>query len=191
MLRTTYRDQVVRDLVARHFIPVWVDADDRPDINDRYNLGGWPTITFVTPDGQLFGGQTFTEPTRMAALLERVASAYTARRTEFSSPAGLPPSTAASPCVSGSAPALDLNLEGWLAEHLRDAFDSTHGGFGRASKRIQEAPIRFILARCHGGDGSIRDVAIRMLDAIGWSLAVRRAEGLGSTARREAAARQC
>ena len=66
-------------------------------------------------------------------------------------------------------PALDLNLEGWLAEHLRDAFDSIHGGFGRAAKRIQEAPIRFVLARCHGGDGSIRDVAIRTLDAIGWS----------------------
>jgi len=169
ILRTTYRDQVVRDLVTRYFIPVWVDADDRPDINDRYNLGGWPTIAFLTPDGQLLGGQTFTEPTRMAALLERVASAYTARHTEFSSPAGVPPSTASSESASGSAPALDLNLEGWLAEHLRDAFDSIHGGFGRASKRIQEAPIRFVLARCHGGDGSMRDVGIRTLDAIGWS----------------------
>ena len=103
ILRTTYRDQIVRDLVARYFIPVWVDADDRPDINDRYNLGGWPTIAFLTPDGQLLGGQTFAEPTRMAALLERVASAYTARRTEFSSPAGLVPSTAASESASGSA----------------------------------------------------------------------------------------
>lgn len=35
ILRTTYRDDAVRELVDRHFIPVWVDADDRPDINDR------------------------------------------------------------------------------------------------------------------------------------------------------------
>ena len=46
MLRTTYQDGVVRELVERHFIPVWVDADDRPDINDRYSLGGWPTTAF-------------------------------------------------------------------------------------------------------------------------------------------------
>ena len=168
MLRTTYRDQAVRALVARHFIPVWVDADDRPDINDRYNLGGWPTTAFLTPDGQLLGGQTFTEPTRMAALLERVASAYAERRAELSSPAGPPPSTATSTSGSDSAPALDLTLERWLAAHLRDAFDPTQGGFGRASKRIQEAPLRLVLARCHGGDQSMRDVAIRTLDAIGW-----------------------
>ena len=168
MLRTTYRDEVVRGLVDRHFVPVWVDADDRPDINDRYNLGGWPTTAFLTPDGQLLGGQTFTEPTRMAALLERVASAYAARRAELSSPTGPQPTTVASTGGSGSAPEIDLNLERWLVAHLRDAFDPTHGGFGRASKRIQESPLRLVLARCHGGDESMRDVATHTLDAIGW-----------------------
>ena len=168
MLRTTYRDEAVRDLVDRHFIPVWVDADDRPDINDRYNLGGWPTTAFLTPDGQLLGGQTFTEPTRMVALLERVASAYAARRGELRSPVGPPPRTVPSPRDAGSAPELDLNLERWLMAHLRDAFDPTHGGFGRASKRIQESPLRLVLARCHGGDESMRDVATQTLDAIGW-----------------------
>ena len=168
MLRTTYRDEVVRDLVDRHFIPVWVDADDRPDINDRYNLGGWPTTAFLTPDGQLLGGQTFTDPTRMAELLERVAGAYAARRAELSAPASRPPGPVVSTTSSGSAPELDLNLEEWLAVHLRDAFDPTHGGFGRASKRIQESALRLVLARCHGGDESMRDVATHTLDAIGW-----------------------
>lgn len=167
MLRTTYRDETVRNLVDRHFIPVWVDADDRPDINDRYNLGGWPTTAFLTPDGQLLGGQTFTEPTRMAALLERVASAYAARRGEITSPVAPPPRTGASR-DSGFAPELDLNLEPWLVAHLRDAFDPTHGGFGRASKRIQEAPLRLVMARCHAGNESLRDVATHTLDAIGW-----------------------
>ena len=168
MLRTTYRDEGVRDLVDRCFVPVWVDADDRPDINDRYNHGGWPTTAFLTPDGQLLGGQTFTDPTRMVALLERVASAYAARRAELSSPVGPPPSTVASASAPASVPALDPNLERWLAIHLRDAFDPTHGGFGRASKRIQEPPLRLILSWCQGGDESMRDVATRTLDAIGW-----------------------
>ena len=168
MLRTTYRDDVVRELVDRHFIPVWVDADDRPDINDRYNLGGWPTTAFLTPDGQLLGGQTFTEPARMAALLHRVAGAYAARRTEFSSGANPPRDASASTEESRPAPKLDPTIEGWLIAHLRDAFDATHGGFGSAAKRIQESPLLLVLARCHGGDGSLRDVATDTLDAIGW-----------------------
>jgi uncharacterized protein YyaL (SSP411 family) len=168
MLRTTYQDEAVRDLIDRHFIPIWVDADERPDINDRYNFGGWPTTAFLTPDGQLLGGQTCTEPIRMVALLERVGSAYATHRGALSSSVRSLPTTVVSPRDSGSAPELDLNLERWLVAHLREAFDPTHGGFGRASKRIQEAPIRLILARCHAGDVSMRDVATDTLDAIGW-----------------------
>lgn len=172
MLRTTYQDGVVRELVQRHFIPVWVDADDRPDINDRYSLGGWPTTAFLTPDGQLLGGQTFTEPTRMAALLRQVASAYAIRRTEFSEGAEThSPSTEA----PRPAPTIDPSLDGWLAAHLQDAFDPVHGGFGRASKRIQESPLRLVLSRCGAGDTGpspgvspgLSTVARQTLDAIG------------------------
>ena len=36
-----------------------VDTDRRPDINERYNLGGWPTTAFLTPEGELMTGGTF------------------------------------------------------------------------------------------------------------------------------------
>ena len=49
MSRTTYRDPAVRQLIDRRFVPVWVDAARRPDVNERYNLGGWPTTAFLTP----------------------------------------------------------------------------------------------------------------------------------------------
>lgn len=168
MLRTTYRDDAVRGLVDRYFVPVWVDADDRPDINDRYNLGGWPTTAFLTPDGQLLGGQTFTDPTRMAELLQRVATAYAARRAEFGSVANPPRGPAVSTEGVRPVPELDLNLEAWLVAHLRDAVDPIHGGFGRAAKRLQESPIRLVLARYKQGDESLREVATHTLDAIGW-----------------------
>ena len=32
--------------------PIRVDADERPDISERYSLGGWPTTAFLTPDGR-------------------------------------------------------------------------------------------------------------------------------------------
>ena len=42
MDRTTYADPAVAALVRDRFVPVRVDTDRRPDINERYNLGGWP-----------------------------------------------------------------------------------------------------------------------------------------------------
>ena len=41
----------VAALIHERFVPVRVDTDRRPDINERYNLGGWPTTAFLTADG--------------------------------------------------------------------------------------------------------------------------------------------
>ena len=51
MDRTTYADPDVAALVRDRFVAVRVDTDRRPDINERYNLGGWPTTAFLTADG--------------------------------------------------------------------------------------------------------------------------------------------
>jgi len=34
-------------------IPVRVDNDQRPDVNARYNMGGWPTTALLTPGADL------------------------------------------------------------------------------------------------------------------------------------------
>ena len=169
MLRTTYRDPAVLDLIERHFVPVWVDAEDRPDINDRYNLGGWPTTAFLRSDGQLLGGQTFTESDRMVDLLRQVADACAARHQELAPGTGptQPPLTPARPTPDGP-PTLALHLEPWLAEYLRDAFDPEHGGFGLAAKRLDEAPLLLALAGCRGENNAMCQVATQTLDAVGW-----------------------
>ena len=43
MDETTYSDDAIIDTINRGYIPVRVDSDRRPDINHRYNRGGWPT----------------------------------------------------------------------------------------------------------------------------------------------------
>src|SRR3954466_6690988 len=75
MDRTTYADPAVAALVRDRFIPVRVDTDRRPDINERYNLGGWPTTAFLTADGDVLTGGTFVTVDRMSGLLTRVAAA--------------------------------------------------------------------------------------------------------------------
>ena len=169
MLRTTYRDVEVRQLVERFFVPIWVDADDRPDINDRYNLGGWPTTAFLTPTGQLLGGQTFTDSIRMAQLLQQVSSAYATRHEEFNSAEGRHQNPVTIPKDDNVDLKIDLGLEAWLVSHLSEAFDQEYGGFGRATKRVQEFPLLFLFKRCHDDTTILREIATKTLDAIGSS----------------------
>ena len=169
MHRTTYRDPRVLDLVDRHFVPVWVDTDDRPDIGDRYSLGAWPTTAFLTADGRLLGGQTFTAPARMTKLLEQVTEAYCARRDELASSDSVAPNPSPTAVRPRPVHGLDPTLEPWVVAHLQEAYDGTYGGFGRAAKRLQRAPVLLALARCHAGDTTLRAIATHTLDAVGWS----------------------
>ena len=83
MDRTTYRQPDVVRLVDDRFVAIRVDTDRRPDINERYNLGGWPTTAFLTPEGRVFGGGTFIDAQRMVGVLTEVAQAFAHRRSEI------------------------------------------------------------------------------------------------------------
>ena len=83
MDRTTYADPAVAALVNDRFVPIRVDADRRPDISERYSLGGWPTTAFLTTEGDVIGGGTYVTVDRMPSVLERVADAFRSRREEL------------------------------------------------------------------------------------------------------------
>jgi len=52
------------------------------DINQRYNMGGWPTTAFLTSSGELSPG-TYMAPDQMADALGRVASYYHTHQPEI------------------------------------------------------------------------------------------------------------
>lgn len=56
MDETTYSDPGIIERINHDFIPVRVDSDKRPDVNRRYNQGGWPTTAFLTPSGRAVAG---------------------------------------------------------------------------------------------------------------------------------------
>jgi hypothetical protein len=84
MDQTSYADPVVIDLINRHYIPVRVDNDRRPDINERYNMGGWPTTAFLTPAGDVLTGATYIAPQQMRSTLAQVADYYRRHRPKHS-----------------------------------------------------------------------------------------------------------
>ncbi|MBV8264603.1 MAG: DUF255 domain-containing protein, partial [Candidatus Eremiobacteraeota bacterium] len=57
MDETSYSDPAIITQIDERFVPVRVDNDQRPDVNARYNMGGWPTTALLTPEGEvLYGG---------------------------------------------------------------------------------------------------------------------------------------
>jgi len=76
MDETSYSDPRVIERVNRDFVPVRVDNDRDPDVNRRYNMGGWPTTAFLTAGGEVLTGATYLPPDDMVSALERVRSFF-------------------------------------------------------------------------------------------------------------------
>lgn len=167
MSQTTYCDPVVCELIADRFVPIWVDAELRPDVNERYNLGGWPTTAFLSPNGQILGGETYVEPSRMKGLLRRVAETFEQRRDDIGALSDAKRSSVKDD-IGGELVEEDGNLTDWLERHVAEQFDVVHGGFGTEPKRVHAPTVRFVLQRVSVGKNNLREVATRTLDAIAW-----------------------
>ncbi|MDD5763419.1 MAG: DUF255 domain-containing protein, partial [bacterium] len=74
--QTSLADPRVVRMLNEDFVSVRVDTDKRPDINDRYNQGGWPTTAVLHPDGRLLTGATYLPPDALAGLLEKCRDFY-------------------------------------------------------------------------------------------------------------------
>jgi len=168
MDRVSYRDPEVVRLVTERFISIRVDADRRPDVSERYTLGGWPTTAFLTPSGEILGGGTYLEPAPLVLVLQQVSEAFATRRAEIDTRVGEP--TGSRRTLAGpdtAAPVLDVDAGRWLDEQLLACFDRTWGGFGSASKRVHPDALATALVR--GRDTASPDlthVATHTLDAI-------------------------
>ena len=160
MARTTYLDPSVATFINNRFVPVRVDADLRPDVSERYSLGGWPTTAFLTPGGDVLGGGTFVPVHRMLPVLAQVAEAFAARTGELVEE--LPPLSA--PCTPAAPVSLAI-----LSDAVFGAYDGENGGFGREPKFPLVAPIRLALELAGADEHSpYRAIAEASLDAMGW-----------------------
>lgn len=162
MDRTTYADPAVAALIHDRFVPVRVDTDRRPDINERYNLGGWPTTAFLTADGALITGGTFVPLDRMPAVLAGVAAA--AERADLH--AALPADVTAGRPERDAATGAGLRDEE-LVQSIFSTFDDEHGGFGTEPKFPHTAPLHLAMALFRdGGDPRWRHIVERTLDGM-------------------------
>ncbi|MSQ14504.1 MAG: thioredoxin domain-containing protein [Dehalococcoidia bacterium] len=83
MDETTYSDDEIIRQINRDFVTIRVDSDQRPDINQRYSMGGLPTTVFLTPDGDIMTGATYVDPDGMKPLLSHVAGYYSSGKLDI------------------------------------------------------------------------------------------------------------
>lgn len=109
----------VAERMAERFVCIRVDTDRRPDINERYNQGGWPTLAILDAAGEVLVGRTYVSGIELLSLL-RSASDPTSRWTVAPEPKPLLG-------VSATRPE-DI----W--KKVTDGFDPYHAGFGEMEK---------------------------------------------------------
>ena len=145
MDEATYGRPDVIDAAERHCVAIRVDADRRPDLNERYNLGGWPTTALLTPDGHVLSGGTYLGPDELIALVTQVAHAWRDRADEIREKIDAAGRTRLQPReISGSVRRQpDRDAVPWFRAFLIDHFDPANGGFGTGPKSPHVPAMQF------------------------------------------------
>lgn len=135
MDETTYSDPQVINLINRDFIAIRVDTDERPDINERYNLGGWPTTAVLDPAGALITGATYVPPREMRHWLEKVAELWQTNPEQIREVADEYRQWLHSDQPDTAGP-VEVRWEVFeeTVEAVLAAYDPIYGGFGREPK---------------------------------------------------------
>ncbi|MFP4609430.1 MAG: thioredoxin domain-containing protein [Thiohalophilus sp.] len=141
MQRESYQNDQIATLLNRHFIPVKVDRELNPALDDRLidfvertrGYSGWPLNVFITPEGYPLVGMVYQPPEEFQQILERI-------RDEWQSePAQLRALARDTTTQLGGQSPITRDVS---ATELRDKFlkaslgraDELEGGFGSENK---------------------------------------------------------
>jgi uncharacterized protein len=159
MDETSYSDPVIISTIAKSFIPVRVDTDKRPDVNRRYNLGGWPTTAFLDGEGKIITGGTYIPPQQLREVLRSVLDFYSTNKGKVRSK--LEPRQLPSP----KAESVSEKITGDIATTIAVNFDIDYGGFGFEPKFPHPDALDFALLRYrYFGEKEMLTVATKTLD---------------------------
>ncbi len=164
MDETTYSQEGVIDLINREYVPIRVDNDLRPDINQRYNMGGWPTTAFLTSSGEILTGATYLPPDQMTDALAKVASYYRTHQPEIANRV-LEGKKRSGSTVARSAGTLDDGAVDSILDAVKNAYDHEYGGFGSAPKFPQTDALLLLLEQAQLRlDPELRAMAVHTLE---------------------------
>ena len=162
MDETSYSDPRVIAAVNEHFVPIRVDNDRHPDVNRRYNMGGWPTTAFLAASGDVLTGGTYLPPDQMLESLARVKAFFDANQAKILALAGERASDGDGAAMArltgqpldrelalealGGDPDVPGDISAEVALQVVRGFDPLCGGLGAEPKFPQPDVFGFMLA---------------------------------------------
>src|SRR5262245_61740273 len=182
MEHESFESRQVAEVLNRHFVPIKVDREERPDVDRVYmtfvqattGSGGWPMSVWLTPSLQPFyGGTYFPSASKWGRpgfidILKEIARAWEEDRARIETSAESITERLRELGRDGSR--RQVAEPGALDEGVRQfatAFDPRRGGFGDAPKFPRPSELLFLL-REHARTGSAqaRDMVLVTLRAM-------------------------
>jgi uncharacterized protein YyaL (SSP411 family) len=151
MDETSYSTSDIIRVINEKYVPVRVDNDERPDVNRRYNMGGWPSTVFLTPEGEIIHGGTYVPPEQLWQVLNGVDEVWSTKRDEITQRvAELREQEAAArePATDGARPKtaeLSADIVDTVGALVRGQYDPQFGGFGREPKFPQVRLLQLLI----------------------------------------------
>jgi len=162
MERESFEDADTAAFMNGNFIPIKVDREERPDVDDIYmeavqgmtGHGGWPLTVFLDPEGVPFYGGTYFPPEPRQGMpsfrqvMEATAEAYRTQREQLRAASDrVREGLAAAGRIEASDEELSPALLDDAAQALLARADRVNGGFGGAPKFPPASTLEFLLAR--------------------------------------------
>jgi uncharacterized protein YyaL (SSP411 family) len=175
MEHESFEDESIAAILNDNFVCIKVDREERPDLDQIYmnavqmisGQGGWPMSVFLTPDLRPFTGGTYFPPEDrygrpgFRRILLMLADAWKTRRADIDRAAAeITEHLQGAGGIEGGSADLSPELLKRAAHYLGRAFDSTHGGFGKAPKFLHTMDLRLLLrvAKRFGDDDALHMV---------------------------------
>jgi len=160
MAHESFEDGAVAALINRAFVPVKVDREERPDLDNVYmavchmltGSGGWPLTIIMTPDRRPFFAGTYIPKetgfgrTGLIDLIPKIESIWRERRSDVLDTADQIAAALKemdSSIIPGPDP--DASVLEKAYNELAGRYDRAHGGFGDAPKFPSPHNIMFLL----------------------------------------------
>jgi len=150
----TLNNDEIAEIINKDFIPIRVDTDKRPDINERYNMGGWPTVAILTSEGARITGGTYIPPDQMKNLLESAKKFYGENKgnikvDEYQAP-------------KERYAELNESMVTDIVDVVVSFFDTDYGGFGNEPKFPMPEALELLIL--HKEDKIYKKMIERTLD---------------------------
>jgi len=152
MDETSYSDPEVAGLINGSLVPVRVDNDRMPDVNERYNMGGWPTTAFLVPSGEVLLGATYVPPDKLKQTITDLLKFYREHREHLDERImELAAEKQARLREALAEPLGDMPVEApeFVLGQLEANYDEQFGGFGDAPKFPVPETLDLLLSASH------------------------------------------